>query len=210
VGFPVALCCIALLAAGCGVPFDGAPVALGGGVPAQLKGTTSTSTSVTTGTGGTKAVVAEVYYVKDSQLQQAVEDVFPPMTLARVLGALESGPGPSYEGGGFSTNLPVGSNLQPLGVTHDVAKIGLNSADLGLGLAQEILELGQIVYTVLGNHTEGAKSVQFFYNGSPVIVVNANGQTVSGPVTEGNYCVEFAGGCPRPPKPSTTTTTTKA
>jgi spore germination protein GerM len=206
VRFPVALCCVVLLAAGCGVPYDGAPVALGGGVPAQLSGT-STTTTTPPSSGSRKAVLAEVYYVKNSQLQQAVQDVLPPVTLAKVLTALESGPGPKFGGGGFSTNLPVGSNLQPLGVTDDVAKIGLNSADLGLGLAQEILELGQIVYTVLGNHAEGAKSVQFFYNGSPVIVVNANGQTVSGPVTESSYCVEFAGGCPPPPKRSTTTTT---
>jgi spore germination protein GerM len=203
---PVALCCLVLVAAGCGVPFDGAPVALGGGVPAQLRGTT---TSTTTAPSSGKAVLVEVYYVKDSQLQLGVQDVLPPVTLAKVLAALQSGPGLKFGGGGFSTNLPVGSDLQPLGVTDDVAKIGLNSADLGLGLAQEILELGQIVYTVLGNHAEGAKAVQFFYNGSPVIVVNANGQTVSGPVTEGSYCVEFAGGCPTPPKHSTTTTTTR-
>lgn len=199
-----ALLATCLVAGACGVPYGSAPQSLSEPLPAQLTSPNEAAPTTTLPATGHGAV-ADFYYVESSLLKQFPQAVPRPVTLSEILQTLESGPSIAVAGSGgiVTTDLPIGSNLSALGIVDGVARVGLDLAYYELGLQQEVLELGQIVYSLIGTDALGIKAVQFFYNGSPVVAVNGSGETVTGTVTEASYCVEATGGCPLPA--STTT-----
>ncbi|MHB1508715.1 MAG: hypothetical protein ACYCST_04165 [Acidimicrobiales bacterium] len=191
------LAAIALLCAACGVPYGSSPIPLSEPLPAQLTSPSQAIPSTTLPATGHGAV-AEFYYVESSLLKPFPQSIPRPVTLPRILQTLESGPSIAVAGSGgvVTTDIPVGSDLTSLGIANRVARVGLDQAYYELGLQQEIIELGQIVYTLIGTDSLGIKAVQFFSNGLAVAAVNASGQTVYGPVNESGYCIESASGCP--------------
>jgi hypothetical protein len=193
----------ALVASACGLPYDATPRALSEPLPSQLTRSSLVPPTTAPPLEGHGALVG-FYYIQNSVLKDFPQTIPRPLTLAEVLVTLGGGPSIQDEGangGGVSSDIPpTGSNLRALAIVKGIARIGLDQADLGLGTPQAVLELGQVVYTVVGTRALGVRAVQFYFNGSPVAVVNGNGQTVTGTVNETSYCVEVAGGCPLPPK----------
>jgi hypothetical protein len=202
---------VCLVGAACGLPYDSSPRTLSGGVP---RGLTNLPSTVPPTTEPQKGAAAELFYVQinaeSSKLVQFLQLVPEPLSIAEVLTTLQSGPTlhqANTQGGGVVTNdLPVGSNLQELGVVKGVAHISADSAFYDQQSVQAELEFGQIVYTLTQTRALGINAVQFYFGGSATSAVNASGQFVTGTVDQNDYCGELQAGCP--PKPTTTTTTT--
>ncbi|HXY45095.1 MAG TPA: GerMN domain-containing protein [Acidimicrobiales bacterium] len=190
----------ALLAAACGMPYAASPRALGVPLPAQLTSpTVATPASVppTVLHGGT---LVSFYYVDGplSLLAPYPQTVATHLKLQEILEILESGPSVGEGDAGATTAFPSGSDIRALAVVRGVAHIELDQLWEQAGLQAAVLELGQIVYTLLEAPALGLKAVQFYYNGTPIQVVNGDGGLVSGPVNVATYCVKAVGGCPKP------------
>ena len=188
-----ALCAFAFLASACGIPYDAAPKGVPIQLPAQLTKPAEPAPPTTNAGRPGRETVADLYYVQDSLLVQFPTTIAAnPATLDDVLHALSAGPSIRDAGSGVRSYLPVSAITGD--VSHSVAYIGLDPTYYELPPAEEALELGQIVYTVLGTFAS-LKAVQFDYNGSAVPVLNGNEEFASGPVNETSYCEKTAKGC---------------
>jgi spore germination protein GerM len=193
----------ALLASACGIPYSATPQALGVPLPAQLTNPTVATPAKSSGAAPSKGVPVSFYYIKGplSLLTPLFppQEVAAPVTLSAVLRILETGPPSADQGAGATTAFPPGSDIRALPTVRRVAHIELDQQYETAGLQEAVLELGQIVYTVLGTPSLGLKAVQFYFDGSPIQVVNGNGGLVSGTVNEATYCVKAVSGCPKLP-----------
>ncbi|MGC9963516.1 MAG: GerMN domain-containing protein [Acidimicrobiales bacterium] len=188
------LCAIAVLAGACGIPYDRAPQSLPlDQLPAQLTKPVEPAPPTTSPARPGRETVADLYYVENSLLAQFPTTIAAnPASLDEVLRTLGAGPTIRDAGSGVRSYLPVGA-ITGL-VSKGVAYIGLDPTYFELPPEEQALELGQIVFTVLGTFPS-LKFVQFDYNGSAVAVLNGNEELVDGRVNESSYCGKTARGC---------------
>jgi hypothetical protein len=189
-----ALCSICILASSCGVPYDAGPRALPG-LPQALSGPAAAPPTTTLSHGA----LANLFYIQNSRLYLFPNLLPKPLTISEVLSSLAGGPGPraaASTGGPVENDIPVGSDLQKVGLAKGVVHVEAAKVFYDQQSTQAALELGQIVYSLVETKALGVLAVQFFLQGAPAAVVNASGQDVTGTVSEADYCLETVTGCP--------------
>ena len=178
-----------LLATGCGVQAsDEASTAGPGEVPFDLLAPAVSTTSTTLPELTSREV--HVWFVVDDRLIGLERTVSTPVGVGRVLAALLAGP---TDG---EATLGVRSALTDLGVGDAAAAAGVATIELTSEFAEaptreQLLALGQLVYTATG--LPDVEAVTFLIDGSPVEVPRADGSLSGRRVTRADYASLAAG-----------------
>jgi hypothetical protein len=164
--------------AGCGVPVDRQPAALGRhGVPFGLLDPTGSTTTVTT-TPSPIEVPVQIFLIGPTgHLVPVARDV--PVSapdVATVLGALVAGPTDAESAAGLQSALTPQTTVLGATLAGGVATVNLNGAFGQLVGPPQIQAVAQIVYTATA--LPGVTGVTFELSGTPVEVPVANGVQV--------------------------------
>ncbi len=183
-----ALLALAVAAAGCAIPSQGAPSTIANSkVPFNLMDPHPPSTTTTQ---PVSYVPVKVFFLDGGdQLVPAQRFVPPPAPLIAIIRSLLQGVTSGETAASISTAIP--SNVSVLGVSMDpgnVVTVNLSSAFGEISGTNTELAVGQIVSTVT-NEVGPETGVVFEIEGQRIEVPIANGSLVAGPV----YILEFLG-----------------
>jgi spore germination protein GerM len=190
----LALLLTGLVAAGCAIPTQGAPVSIAPSkVPFNLLNP-HLPTTTTTQPKPSSFVAVKVFFLdQNSQLSAVDRYVASPAQLTNILDALMAGPDPSDVANGFNTAIPsdvaVLSTTPPTG--GKIVTVNMNSAFGQITGTDSELAVGQIVATVAAENGFGT-GVLFEIDGQRTSVPTASGAEVDGPV----YLIQFLNGTP--------------
>jgi spore germination protein GerM len=177
---------LSLVAAGCAIPTQGAPVSI---APSKVPFNLMEPHLPTTTTTQPKSYVAVKVFFLDAtnQLQPAQRLVAGTAPLTSILDALMLGPTSGEVASGISSAIP--SDVAVLAATTaagNVVTVNMNSAFGEITGTDTELAVGQIVATVAAANGNGT-GVLFEIDGQRTQVPVANGSEVSGPV----YLIDF-------------------
>jgi hypothetical protein len=177
---------VVLVLSACGVPADDEPHAADlGDDPYGLLAPSTTVQTVTT----LPVVTAsqQVFMVRDDQLTPVNRTVASPPNLGSVLASLIQGPTDAETSSGVRTAVNSQANVLSAQVANGVATIDLNDAFAGLQLHEQILAIGQIVYTATA--MDGVTNVRISIDGTPSSVPRADGSAAIGDLTRADYAL---------------------
>jgi spore germination protein GerM len=180
----------ALALAACGVPTQDNPVAIAkGDLPQGLLSPSTTSTTL----GGPRTAGAsiDVYFVSSDHLVAVTRGIPRPPSLDNALGSLLAGPSLTESAQGIRSAISQDTAVLATRVDKGVAVIDLSAAFADIGGIDQILAVGQLVFTATG--LPDVASVSFQLNDRPVAVPSADGSLVAGPVTRAAYAPLLSG-----------------
>jgi spore germination protein GerM len=184
----LALAVACLLLAGCGVPTDDKPQVIDGNdVPFQLLAPTTESTTTTVLPSGSAGLARVVVYLADTDghLAAARREVEAPVTPAKVVRALLQGPTPD-EASKLHTAITSETKLLDVdGPTDGLVTVDLSAHLLDITGRQQILALGQVVYTLTS--LPDVTRVLFRFDGEAVEVPNGDGTLTAEPLGKLSY-----------------------
>jgi hypothetical protein len=126
-----------------------------------------------------------IYLTRGAHLAEVFRQVPYAQGVDGSLAALEAAPTPDEAAAGLRTALPAGSGHLLSRVADGVAVVAVPPAYESLGLEQQVMAVGQIVYTVTA--VEGVSAVELSVAGSVIDVPVADGQLRPGSVTRADY-----------------------
>jgi spore germination protein GerM len=173
------------VATACGVPVDGSPRSIDrDDIPIELL---SPAPSVTTSTTVAAALteVIEIYLVRSERLFAVPRTVPTPLSGPKVLDTLSAGPTADETATGLRTAISRRANLVVVAVTGAFARVELDQAVVGLQGRDQLLAIGQIVYTLAS--LQDIDGVEFSFRGALLEVPTGRGTLKSGPVTTADY-----------------------
>ncbi len=171
--------------AACGVPTDSHPVDLASGdVPFGLVGGRAFTDTTLPGPN-TPVSLVQVYFVSGDRLVAAGRAVPSPATLERSLTSLLAGPTPKEADAGIRSAIGEDTTVLDARVAAGRAAIDLSASFADSEGADQILAVGQLVYTATA--LPGVGEVSFELAGVPVAVPAADGTLQSEPVTRQQY-----------------------
>lgn len=171
--------------AACGVPVQSRPVALSSNqIPSGLS---EAATTTTLHGSSTPVSIVQVYFVAGDRLVPRSRVVPAPGTLPELLASLLAGPTPSESSAGIRTAISPDTELLDEHVVKDRAVIDLSPSFTDTGGPDQILAIGQFVYTATSLGSGTIDQVSFEIGGSPVAVPIANGTLEPGPVDQADY-----------------------
>lgn len=127
---------------------------------------------------------ATVFFVGDGRLVSVDRHLPTGDPITRALEALVAGPGPQ-DPEGLQSALPAGTTGWQVAVTDEVATIAVPAAFDRLGARNEVVAVGQLVFTVTAQ--PGVRGVLFTSDGSPIEIPVDSGRLVARPVTRTDY-----------------------
>ena len=178
---------VAYVAAGCGIPTQGAPSSIPPSkVPFHLLNPHLPTTTTTQPTASPSVPVKVFFFNASGQLQPEPRVVEPPAPLTSILAAMLQGPTAEETASGVFTAIP--SDVAVLSTTSQggVVTVNMNSAFGQITGTSTELAVAQIVATVATENGFGT-GVIFEIEGQRTSVPIANGSQVTGPV----YLIEF-------------------
>ncbi|HVT41532.1 MAG TPA: GerMN domain-containing protein [Acidimicrobiales bacterium] len=184
-----ALLALAVAAAGCAIPTQGAPSSIARSkVPFNLMDPHPPTTTTSQPANFATFVPVKVYFLDTADhLVEAGRVVPPPAPLIAIIRALLSGPTASETTNDITTAIP--SNVKVLSVAQqpgNIVMVNLNGAFGEITGVNTQLAVGQIVATVV-NEVGPGTGVVFEIEGQRISVPIANGSLVAGPV----YLLDF-------------------
>jgi hypothetical protein len=191
---PLLLGLLSLMAAGCAIPTQGAPVPI---APSKVPSNLLEPHLPTTTTTQPKSYVAVKVFFLDAtnQLEPAERYVAGTAPLTSILDALMLGPTSAEVASGISSAIPSDVRVvaaTPVGnATAGNVVVNMNSAFGEITGTDTELAVGQIVATVAAENGNGT-GVLFEIDGQRTSVPVANGSEVAGPV----YVIDFLTGAP--------------
>ena len=174
---------LALLATACGVPSDGTVVLLD---PAQFVVEIRPTPATVPPPAGPRFDGVLVYFVRDAGLRARVTLAPEDFGVSDIIDALANGPETSDAAGGLRSSV---TDRRSLVVDHDVrdsvAYVELDASFGDLPGSEQILFLGQVTLSIVGNNL--AESVLYTIGGEPIVVPDADGAPISTPTERKNY-----------------------
>jgi len=180
-----ALAVAGLLAGACSAPVDSGPRTLrAAGIPADLRGETSSTTTTVISTGESEEVT--VYFIgADNRLAPVKRRISPPVSLERVLQQLFAGPTTAEGVQGLRTAISRDTTVLKAPVEARIATVDV-SKNFAFGIPQEqIFAFAQVVFTAVD--VGGVTGVLFAYNGKPQEVLAGDGSSQSAPLGRASY-----------------------
>lgn len=178
----MAVCAVAALAAGCGVPAQKeAQRARDAAVPFALLDPLAPPL-VPPGPGATSEPVA-LCFVRDGRLVVVSDELATPVTLRASLDALATPPADA--GPLLRTALTEPSIVQEVRLLGGIARVDLLSAVSALPTDEQLLAVAQIVCTLTGR--PGVGQVTFTLEGARLAVPKGDGSLVTSPVARDDY-----------------------
>lgn len=169
--------------AGCGVPLeDRAAVTPAEDLPYELKTPPPVDDPTTATSGGAPAVL---FLLRDDTLVQVTRAVSDPADLNGLLAELAAPLSPAETDEGLRRAL---SNIDLIGGvtrTANVATVELDPTFNDLAPHEQILALGQIVFTL--TERDEVDRVRFTRDGEPITIPTGSGSLVDGSVTRYDY-----------------------
>jgi hypothetical protein len=179
---------LASVLAGCGVPTDDEPQAIDANdVPFQLLAPAAAPTTTTVLAAGSAGVERVVVYLADTDghLTAARREVERPVTPAKAVRALLQGPTPD-EASKLHTAITSETKLLDVdGPTDGLVTVDLSAHLLDITGRQQILALGQVVYTLTS--LPDVTRVLFRFDGEAVEVPNGDGTLTAEPLGKLSY-----------------------
>lgn len=168
---------VAAVLTGCSVQAQDHPVAL-----------PSAAAEVGTPSAGASAEAtgeATIFLVRGVRLVRVHREVSDERGLAGILDALGRGATESEAAVGLQSALPSAAGHWKVSVRDGVATVQVPPGFEGLGLVDQILAVGQLVYTVTS--VDGVDSLQFVDGDAVVDLPVGSGQLVSRPLVRGDF-----------------------
>ncbi len=187
---------IALAVSGCGVPADSSPREIPAEkVPFELL---APSTTQVPSQSTVETTTAQIYFVGPERLVVVNRTVASPLSLGGVIASLTQGVTAEETASGLRSAINPQTTVLNAQITNDgTAVLNVSDAFSGISLKEQILALGQLVYTATA--LPGVKDVQVSLNSSPVEVPRGDGSLTRAPIKTSDY--------PSLAPASTTTTT---
>ena len=173
------------LVAGCGIPLDASPRSVNrDDIPIELL---SPAPDVTTSTTAPAALteLIEIYLVRGDRLFAVPRTVPTPLSGPKVLDTLLAGPTSDESATGLRTAISRRASLIVVAVTGVFARVELDQAVVGLQGRDQLLAIGQIVFTLAS--LSDIDGVEFSFRGNLIEVPTGRGTLKSGPVTTEDY-----------------------
>lgn len=174
---------VVLAGAACGIRGDRLRERGPDDVPFGLLRPDPTSTSTSAAVPAPEAVT--VFLVRDDRLVAVVREMPRPVELADVVRAMTLGPNDIEAAGGLRSALGTAGVLRSVGVSGGIATVDLASAFRSLPPNDQILGLGQIVFTLTGR--AGVGRVAFTLEGQPVDIPRGDGSLTGDSVSREDY-----------------------
>ncbi len=127
---------------------------------------------------------AAVFFVRGGHLVAAHRTLPPGDPLTQVVGQLVAGPVPG-DGTGLTTALPTTTRNVGVRVAAGVATVDVPPSFARLGAHNQVLAVGQLVFTVMAQ--PGISGLQVAASGSVIEVPTDSGRLVSRPVTRADF-----------------------
>jgi spore germination protein GerM len=128
---------------------------------------------------------ALVYFAKNGRLVASSRRLQPPVTVQNALRALSAGPNRLETAAGLRTALPDKNTFGRVSLSDGTARVDLARPFTSLSSSDQIVALGQIVYTVTAR--PGVGLVRFTLLGAPTEVPRADGSLTAGRVSRDDY-----------------------
>ena len=181
------------LVGACSAPIDSGPHSLrAAALPADLRGTTSTTATTFITTGESEEVT--VYFLKTDptsgtgRLVPAKRRVTPPVTVEKVLQKLFAGPTQDERLQGGYTGINPDSTVLGAAIEDKIATVDYSS-DFAFGpVPDQIKAFAQVVFTALD--VGGVTGVLFAKNGHREEVPSGDGSSTSAPLGRASYALE--------------------
>lgn len=175
------LCVLVTLVAGCGVQTEDQAH------PAAVSFTDESQTPEPSVTGSASAN-AQIFLVKDQELQGVRRHLPPPITVTAVLDAIAAGPTEDERGKGLRTALLAPFTVTRVVVDRDgAATLVLESEPTQSGAAELVLAFGQVVISV--SSLPGIHSLRFTVGDEPLSIPRGDGSLTDAAVTSDDYSV---------------------
>jgi len=173
---------LALLVAGCGIPVENSarPVA-DDDIPSSLPNERSPSTQPV---GDPSPSSVEVFFVREARLVAVRREVLVPPSVEGVIAAVAGGLAEAEQVEGKRTALTGDVRLAGT-VTVGVPLIDLTESFAQIELEEQILALGQLVFTLTA--VPGVTGVSFALFGRPVEVPTGDGTLKGGPLRRDDF-----------------------
>lgn len=136
----------------------------------------------TPGTHAASTQQVVVYLIRDARLAPVTRQV--PPGVGAVLATLENGPTAAEARRGYQTALPAVRSPMHASIADGVATISVPAGSGRLGVAPQVMAVGQLVYTV--TEIDNIQKVQLS-NGHIIEVPVSGGALVPGPVGRADY-----------------------
>ena len=164
---------------GCGVSSQGSATRIAPeDVPFGLLKYLPTTTTVAAGKD------AEVFFVSGDRLIAVDRSVAADADLEDLLGQVIAGPTEVEQTLGITTAVPAGS-LTSVDTSRGIAEVELSSSFGDIRSGDQIMALGQIVYTLTGQ--PGIGGVRFTVNGEPVTVPLSDDEQSDDPLSRDDF-----------------------
>lgn len=168
---------LVLVAGACGVQSERRPQRISASdIPyGLLEAAPSTTTSTTS--PEVPKVGLSIFLVQDDQLQAVARQVTEPLTVAKVLSTLLSGPTDEEAAAGLRSAINPAASLVPSRPDPATVLVDLSPEFAHGTTAEQVLGLAQIVFSV--TEVPGVTGVRFSLAGAPIEVPTATGTTSS-------------------------------
>jgi spore germination protein GerM len=180
---------IALLATGCGVPTQDAPVRVApDAVPSELHSTRPETSAPTT--PDPRTMTLRVHFIRKERLvalPREARAASTPDRLREAIAELETGPSEAEQEKGLTSALPPGLELTVVEVEGRQAVLELGGETEGQSATENVLAVGQIVLTVTS--LPAIDQVRFTRDGTSVEALLADGALTTEPLTAADYAV---------------------
>lgn len=168
-----------VVVASCGIPAErDANRIAPGDVPFGLLDEETTTTAVSEGR------TTSVYLLTNDRLASVDRSLSEDADLADLLELVVAGPTKVERGIGLTSAVPSGT-VATVKTGRGIAKVDLNAAFGDIRSSDQLLALGQIVYTLTGQ--PGIGGVSFSLEGKPVKVPLADGTTSAEPLARDDF-----------------------
>lgn len=168
---------LAMLTASCGFPAEDSPTA--------IEDDTATSSS----TVGTGSVVATeeitVWFVRGDLLVSRARDAASPITAQAAIDALGAGCTPGETSSGLRSAIPTPAMLVTAELTRGIATVDLAPEFSDVAPGDQVLALGQVVYTL--TDLPGVGRVRFQISGDAVSVPLPDGTSTDDSVSRDDF-----------------------
>ena len=127
---------------------------------------------------------ASIYLLTDDQLVAVTRSVTEDATLEDLLGQVITGPTEVEESLGITTAIPAGT-LASVATNRGIAEVDLTSSFGDVRSREQLLALGQIVYTLTGQ--PGIGGVRFTLEGEDIAVPLGDGGVSDDPLSRDDF-----------------------
>lgn len=174
--------CLALLLGSCGIPVDDSARPVGADdIPSSVPSQSPPSTQPAVDPSPSSV---EVFFVREARLVAVRHEASAPPSVVSVIAAVVAGPTEAEQVDGVRTALTGEVRLAGT-VTASVPLIDLTESFAQIELEEQILALGQLVFTLTA--VPGVTGVSFALSGRPVEVPTGDGTLERGPLGRDDF-----------------------